>query len=69
MPEQPILAEADAADFESACRLLMSASCCIGLRDDVAQELVHDVLKLLHRVARRNPPDLDLTAAPVGGVH
>ena len=47
----------DVSDLQFACRLLTSAGCCIGLRNDVAQELVHDVLEVLQGIAIRHSPE------------
>ena len=59
MTELSILTQQDVGDFDCACRLLMSASWYIGLRDEVAQELVCDVLRLLDGIAGRSLPDLE----------
>ena len=68
MPELSIWTREDVADLDCACKLLMSASCSIGLRDDVAQELVRDVLRLLNGIAR-SLPDLEEPKPYVGCFH
>ncbi len=69
MSEYGLWTQENVSDFDCACRLLMSASCCIGLKDEVAQELVRDVLKLLFRISGRSAPEELGAEAPVGGVH
>jgi len=69
MTEFSIWTQQDLGDFDSACNLLMSASCCIGLRDEVAQELVGDVLRLLNDIASRSRPGLEGSAPHAGCFH
>ena len=69
MLEFSIWTQEDVADLDCACKLLMSASCSIGLRDDVAQELVRDVLGLLNGIVGRSLPDLEEPKPYVGCVH
>lgn len=57
----------DVSDLDCACRLLASASCCIGVHDDLAQEMVLDVLKLLRRIGGRSALDLQPLGAELAG--
>jgi hypothetical protein len=69
MSQYVIWSREDVEDFDCACKLLMSASCCIGVRDQVAQELVGDVLNLLRGIVCRSAPDLEPTTASRAGFH
>ena len=52
----------DVDDFDSACRLLATANCCIGVEDELAQAILDDVLKLLRRISGRGAIAVQLRA-------
>lgn len=58
----------DIDDFDSACRLLESASYCIGVHDQLAQVMVGDVLELLRRISGRGPVGVQFVVDPPTGM-
>jgi hypothetical protein len=58
----------DIDDFDGACRLLESASCCIGVHDQLAQAIVEDVLKLLQRISGRSSVGVQFVVDPPTGM-
>ena len=62
MSDDALWTTEDVDDFDSACRLLASASCCIGVQDELAQEILEDVLKLLRRISGRGSIAVQLRA-------
>ena len=60
----------DVDDFDCACRLLETASHCIGVHNKLAQVMVGDVLELLKRISGRSSVEIEFVAdMPKGMVH
>ena len=70
MPDGGLWSLEDIDDFSYACRLVASASCCIGVQDELAQEMLDDVLKLLRRISGRSAIAVQyMTDPPSGMLH
>lgn len=54
----------DVDDLDCACTLLASASRCIGVQDELAREILDDVVKLLSQISGRSSVAVPFRAAP-----